>query len=121
MDCNWQKERSLEVERSYRCITMPEFIIHAHARSAVRLGSKSYDDDASRRNWFLDLGHAQVAMFDAFRRATDDIRIPDGLLIQVKVEAGTIDDAILNGIGIASHVLSMMSCVTMAAIEMPHP
>jgi len=100
---------------------MPEFIVRAHARSAVRLGTKSYDDDASRRSWFLALPHAHIAVFDALRQAADDIRIPDGLIILVKLATPTIEDAILHGMGVASHALSMMSCVTMAGIEMPRP
>lgn len=100
---------------------MPEFIVRFYARSAVRLGTKSYDDEVSRRTWFLTLPHAHIAVFDALRHATDEIRIPDGLIIQVKMESATIEDSILHGIGVTSHALSMMSCVTMASIETPRP
>lgn len=98
---------------------MAEFVLRFHARSAVRLGTKSYDDEASRRTWFLALPHAHIAVFDALRQVADDVRIPDGLLVQAKLHVPSIDDAIFHGIGVVSHALSMMSCVAMASIETP--
>ncbi len=100
---------------------MPEFVVRVHSRSAVRLATKSYDDEAARQTWFLALPHAHIAVFDGLREVAPDLRIPDGLIVQVKLAVGSIEDAILHGVGVASHALSMMSCVAMASIKTPRP
>jgi hypothetical protein len=100
---------------------LPQFIVRLEADSVVRLGAKAYDEPASRRSLLLGLPYANVSVFDRFLQATEDLALPDGLIALVRLPAGDIDAAIGMARGMADHVLSMISCVSMASIEAPQP
>lgn len=100
---------------------MADFVVRLYSPSVIRLCPKPYDEDGGRRVLFLGLPHAHVAVFDNFKEVADDVRAPDGLIIQAKFAASDVDSAIDNSIGVAGHVLSMMSCVAMASADSPIP
>ncbi len=100
---------------------MPEFIVRLEAGSVIRLGKKSYDEESERRSLYLAFPYAQLTVFDRLTQVAEDVRIPDGLIILVKLPADNIDAAIIQATGIADHALSMMSCVTMCAADVPYP
>lgn len=100
---------------------MPEFVVRLEASSVIRLGKKSYDEESERRTLHLVFPYAHLAIFDRLAQVADDIRVPDGLIIFVKLPADNIDAAIVQATGIADHALSMMSCVTMCAADIPYP
>src|SRR5438270_7992279 len=100
---------------------MPEFIVRLEANSVIRRGKKSYDEESERRTLHLGFPYAQLAIFDRLVQVADDIKVPDGLIIFVKLPADNIDAAIGQATGIADHALSMMSCVTMCAVDVPYP
>lgn len=100
---------------------MPEFIVRLEAGSVIRLIKKSYDEESERRTVQLGFPYAQLAIFDRLEQVADNVRVPDGLVIFVKLPAENIDAAISQATGIADHALSMMSCVTMCAVDVPYP
>jgi hypothetical protein len=100
---------------------MPDFIVCLRSPSVIRLGTKPYDDEESRKTLFLSLPDAQVAVFDWLAEVTSEISVRDGLLIQVKLAASDIDSAIGISTNVAGYALSMLSCVTMASVDNPFP
>ena len=100
---------------------MAEFIVRLYSPSVIRLGTKPYDDEESRKTLFLGLPGAQIAVFDALNEIAPDVSVRDGLIIQVKLSAPDIDAAIGISINIAAYALSVMSCVTMASADNPFP
>jgi hypothetical protein len=100
---------------------MAEFIVRLYSPSVIRLGTKPYDDEGSRQTLFLGIPGAQIAVFDALTEVAPDVRVRDGLLIQVKLAARDIDAAINISVNVAGYALSMMSCVTMASADNPFP
>ena len=100
---------------------MALFIVRLYSPSVIRLGTKPYDDEESRRNLFLGLPDAQIAVFDALTEVAPDVRVRDGLIIQVKLSASDINAAIGISANVAGYALSMMSCVTMASADNPFP
>ena len=100
---------------------MADYVVRLYSRSVIRLCTKPCDDEESRRSLFLGLPHAQIAVFDSLRDVADDIRVPDGLTIQLKLGASDINSAISLSIGVAGHALSLLSCVAMASADAPIP
>jgi hypothetical protein len=100
---------------------MGEFVVRLHSTSRVRLCEKPYDSEDGRKCLFLGLPHTQIAVFDQFRPAADEVSVPDGLTILVQIAAPNINDALLHAAGVADHTFSMMSCVALASIDPPRP
>ena len=100
---------------------MPEFIVRLEAGSVIRLCKRAYDEESERRSLYLAFPYAQLAVFDRLAQVANDVMVPDGLIILVKLPADGIDLAITQATGMADHALSMMSCVTMFAADVPYP
>lgn len=100
---------------------MAEFIVRLSAASAIRLGSKPYDDEASRRSLLLKFPDAQIAIFDNLKDYSIDVQYREGLIIQVKIAATDIDSAITLAVGVASYALSLLCCVSLASAGTPIP
>jgi hypothetical protein len=100
---------------------MPEFIVRMEASSVIRLGKKAYYEEAEQRSLHLGFHYADFAFFDRLVQVSEDIGVPDGLIILVKLRADNIDIALNEVVSFTDHALSMMSCVAMCAADVPYP
>jgi len=96
------------------------YIIRLYADSLVRLNQKPYLEEGAARSLALNLPGVTVAVFDRFV-SVGDVEVPRGLIVQVGLEASDIDEAVAKAKGIASYLLSMLCCVTLASVEQPKP
>src|SRR5216683_5430797 len=96
------------------------YIVRLYADSLVRLNQKPYYEEGAARSLALNLPGVTVAIFDRFV-PVGDAGVPRGLIVQVRFEAGGIDEAVAQAKGVASYVLSMLCCVTLASVEQPKP
>ncbi len=99
---------------------MAMYIVRLYADSLVRLNQKPYYEEGAARSLALNLPGVTVAIFDRFV-PVGDAGVPRGLIVQVRFEAGGIDEAVAQAKGVASYVLSMLCCVTLASVEQPKP
>ena len=99
---------------------MAVYIIRLYADSLVRLNQKPYLEEGAARSLALNLPGVTVAVFDRFV-SVGDVEVPRGLIVQVGLEASDIDEAVAKAKGIASYLLSMLCCVTLASVEQPKP
>ena len=98
---------------------MPTFLTRLFAKSNMRLNRKAYLDGPADQLVFR-FPWAKVAVIDRFV-AFGTESIPQGLLIQVELDAPDIDAAIDLAPGAAVPVLSLLSLSTGGSVEVPKP
>tara|TARA_R110002167_G_scaffold148524_2_gene341497 strand:- start:4245 stop:5522 length:1278 start_codon:yes stop_codon:yes gene_type:complete len=96
---------------------MPRYIVRFGAESCVRLNAKSYLD-GNRHTIRVTFPNATIALFDRFV-PLGDAHLPNGLLIQVALDAQDIETAIQSAGSFAVSVLNIVSCVACASIDRP--
>lgn len=99
---------------------MREFIVCLEADAVVRLSKRPYDIASERPCLYLSIPIGQVAIFDRIVEVDAGMKIPNGLVILVRLQSDSIDMAIGRATGIADHTLGMMSCVAMSAADVPY-
>jgi hypothetical protein len=97
-----------------------KYIIRLYADSLVRLNKRPYYEENEVCSIAIDLPGFTVAVFDGFV-TVGNIRVPKGLIVQVGLEANSMDEAVARARGIASYLLSMLCCVTLASVKEPRP
>jgi hypothetical protein len=107
-------------EGTMSTLPSPKFMVRLHADSLVRLNQKPYLEEGEVKSLVLKLPGATVAIFDRFMPLAD-LFVPNGLIINVELEAPDIDHAVGNAVGVTTYVLSLLSCVTNAAVGQPMP
>lgn len=99
---------------------MPTYIVRLFAASTIRLNPLPYVGPQPSPPFVVELPDAVIAVFDRLL-PVGNLHVPNGLIVQVEVQAANIDEGEERARGAAAGVLSALSCVGLAAIEQPLP
>jgi hypothetical protein len=98
---------------------MPTYMLRFEADSLARLSTKAYIDDASARHLTIGLGEVKTASFDRPMAVRNDLLVPQGLLVQIELDANNLDNALDMGQYVATQLLSIISAVSFCSIGRP--